>query len=89
MNQKERNMAAIINCVVSRSGANVITAPTTADLNNDMQPTMHIIVTGGVIATPLVDKATYKITGDVGGISRTFLTMKCVNTGNAARFDKA
>jgi hypothetical protein len=81
-------MPAINNCVVSRNGANVITAPVTAVLNDENTPTMHIIVTGGVIATPLVDKASYKITGDIGVHSRTFPSMKCVNTGNAARFDK-
>ena len=79
---------AITNCVVSRSGANVLTNPTSANLEDDMKPTRHIIITGGNRATPLVNNAAYKITGTVGGIDRTFLNMKCVNTADPARFNQ-
>jgi hypothetical protein len=78
----------ITNCVVSRSGQNVLTGPTSAELYDDMKPTMHIIITGGVRTQQLVNNASYKITGSVN-VDRTFLNMKCVNTGDPARFDKA
>jgi hypothetical protein len=80
---------AITNCQVIRNGAVVINNPTSAELYNDMQPTMYITVTGGNPNPPLVNNAAYKITGTVNGIDRTFLNMKCVNTGDPARFDKS
>lgn len=80
---------AIANCVVSRNNANVLTNPTSADLYDDMKPTMHIIITGGHVATPLVLNAAYKITGTVSGNARTFLNMKCVSTASPYRFDKS
>ena len=79
---------AITGCVVSRNNANVITNPTSADLYDDLKPTMHVIVTGGNVATPLVNNAAYKITGTVDGIDRTFLNMKCKSTNSPYRFDK-
>lgn len=80
---------AITNCVVSRTGGNIITNPTSATLYDDMKPTMHIIVTGGNRAQPLVNNAVYTITGTVNSNDRTFKNMKCVDTGDPARFNKA
>jgi hypothetical protein len=80
---------AITNCQVLRNGAVVINNPTSADLNDDLKPTMYITVTGGNPNPPLVSNAVYKITGTVNGNNRTFLNMKCVNTGSPARFNKS
>jgi hypothetical protein len=75
-------------CVVSRNNANVITNPTSAAIYDDYQPTMHIIVTGGTVATPLVNNATYKITGQVAGDNRTYLGYVCKSTTSPYRFNK-
>jgi hypothetical protein len=80
-------MPAITNCQVSRNNAVVINNPTSAELYNDMQPQMYITVTGGNPNPALVKNAVYKITGTVATIARTFPKMKCVNTGDPARFD--
>lgn len=78
---------AITGCQVFRNNAVVIANPTSAELNNDMQPTMYITVTGGNPNPALVKNAIYKITGTVNNLARTFPKMKCVNTGDPARFD--
>ena len=80
---------AITGCTVSRNNAQVLTNPTSADLNDDMKPTMNIVIAGGNHPVALVLNASYKITGTVTGIDRTFLNMKCVKTGDPARFDKS
>jgi hypothetical protein len=80
-------MLAITNCQVLRNNGVVINNPTSAELYNDMQPQMYITVTGGNPNPALVKNAVYKITGTVSGIARTFPKMKCVNTGDPARFD--
>ena len=80
---------SISTCVVTRNNALVFDNPTSADLYDDMAPTMHIKITGGNRASALVLNASYKITGTVNSTARTFLNMKCVETGNTARFDKS
>ena len=80
---------SITNCVVTNSGGNVLTNPTSAELNDDMKPTMHIIISGGNRAPPLMKNALYKITGSVSGNNRNFLNMKCVNKDDPAKFDKS
>jgi hypothetical protein len=79
-------MTAITNCVVSRNNANVITNPTSADVQDDMKPTVTVTVTGGNVATPLVNNAAYKITGTVGVNNRTWLNMKCKSTNSPYSF---
>ena len=79
---------SITGCVVSRNNANVLTNPTSAELYDDLKASMHIIITGGNVATALVKDAAYKITGTVSGINRTFLQMKCKSTVSPYRFDK-
>ncbi len=81
-------MAAIANCVVSKDGGNVITNPTSVVLNDDMKPTVNIVITRGT-RNSLRKDATYKITGNVGGQDRTFLLFKCKDAGHPAKFVKA
>lgn len=81
-------MPAITNCVVSKDGANVITNPTSAVLNDDLKPTVNIVITGGT-RNSLNKNTTYKITGNVSGHDRTFLMFKCTDAGDPAKFVKA
>jgi hypothetical protein len=83
-------MPAITNCTVTKAGTNVITAPTNATLNDDMKPTMNIVVTGGVrpAGEPKKNVGGYKITGQVNTVDRTFISMTCEDAGNAAKFKK-
>jgi hypothetical protein len=81
-------MPAITNCVVSKDNVNVITNPTGAVLNDDMKPTVNIVITGGT-RNGLKKDTTYKITGRVGNNDRTFLLFKCKDAGDPATFVKA
>jgi hypothetical protein len=79
---------AITNCVVKKSDKDVITSPTTATLTDDLKPTMNIVITGGT-RSGLSKSDGYKITGSVNGTPRTFISMKCTDDGNNAKFVKS
>ena len=81
-------MPAITSCAVKKGNSDVITTPTSAVLTDDMKPTMNIVVTGGT-RSGLTKSGGYKITGNVDGHARTFLSMKCTDDGNHAKFVKA
>jgi hypothetical protein len=78
----------ITDCVVARQNENIITNPTSAELFDQYQPGMHIIVTGGTVAKALVNNAAYKITGKIAGDSRTYLGYVCKSTTSPYRFNK-
>jgi len=81
-------MATITNCVVSSEGVAVLDNPTSADVFNDMTPTVNFTITGGTRHTALVLKKAYKITGTVDTHARTWLLIPCTDTGNPAKFKK-
>jgi hypothetical protein len=77
---------SITNCVVSFGGAIILNNPTKAELFDDLKPTLNITITGGTKHTPLVKNKAYKITGTVSNLPRTWLNMKCDDTGDPAKF---
>jgi hypothetical protein len=87
-------MSSIDNCKVTRKVGNeevdVITSPTSAVLNNDLSPSMNIVVTGGTRVADQLKKNNggYKITGKVGTKEREFRGLKCDDAGNPAKFKK-
>jgi cell division protein FtsI/penicillin-binding protein 2 len=81
------DVPAITNCKVTKGGSDVITNPTSAELTDDLKPTMNIVVKGGT-RNGLSKASGYKITGKVGTTDRNFISMKCTDDGTNAKFVK-
>jgi hypothetical protein len=87
-------MATITDCKVTRKVDNaevdVITSPTSAELNNDGAPSMNIVVTGGTRVADRLKKnfGGYRIKGTVDKIGRNFPLLKCEAAGDPAKFKK-
>jgi hypothetical protein len=85
-------MATITGCKVTRkvdkAEVDVITSPTSAELNDDGAPTMNIVVTGGTRVADRLKKnfGGYIIKGTVDKIGRDFPLLKCEDASDPAKF---